>query len=104
MKQSVDIDALLGQNQLELTMGGKKYQIKDINLETFMKAMKIAPDEADPLGGFRILHRQLATIFDCDVESLDDVGLKSASLAMQAIRDWILGSEGEADQTGSPLT
>lgn len=104
MKQSVDIDVLLADNQLELTMGGKKYQIKDIDLETFMKAMKIAPDEADPLGGFRILHQQLATIFDCDVKNLNGVGLKSAALAMQTIRDWILGSEGEADQTGSPLT
>jgi len=87
MIRKIDVDALLAENQLELTLGGKVYTIQDISLPTFLKTTEeVGEDETQR----DILHRQLAEILDVKQEELEDIGLKAITLAINAIREWIL--------------
>ena len=105
MRKIVDVDALLGLHELELKIGGKSYIIKDVKLNAFLEAMRFTAEEGNPEegAGFKVLHRQLAHILNIDINELEDVGLKSAALAMGAVRDWIIGPE-EGEESSSPLT
>ncbi|MCD6262280.1 MAG: hypothetical protein J7J52_04590 [Deltaproteobacteria bacterium] len=96
MKKMVDIDALLGENKLVLKLSGKEYEVKDIGLDVFLKALKV-----DENAGFEVFHKQLACILGVDQEELKGIGLKAASLAMSEIRNWIL-DVGGAEAGGNP--
>lgn len=96
MIRKIDVDALLADNQLELTLGGKTYTIQDISLPTFLKATKeVGEDEV----ARDVLHRQLADILGVEQEELENVGLKAITLAINAIREWIL-EEAPEDKKG----
>ncbi len=82
MKKSVDIDALLGEDKLELTLGGKVYEVDDVNLSVFLMTGKGSADED-------ILHKQLATILKVDKKELKNVGIRAAAFALKAIREWV---------------
>jgi len=96
MIRRIDVDALLAENQLELTLGGKAYTIQDISLSTFLETTKkVGEDETKR----DILHRQLAEILGIKQEELANVGLKAITLAIGAIREWIL-EEAPEDKKG----
>lgn len=83
MKKSVDIDALLGEDKLELVLGGKVYEIDDVDLSIFM--MSSVGDEAKE----DILHEQLATILKVKKSALKGVGIRASAFALKAIRKWV---------------
>ena len=96
MIKKIDVDALLADNQLELTLDGQVYTIKDISLPTFLKATKeVGEDEV----ARDVLHRQLAEILGVEQKKLENLGLKAITLAINAIREWIL-EEAPEDRKG----
>lgn len=94
MDKKVDIDVLLGADKLTLILGGKSYEVRDVNLSVFM--MK---SEEDAKGD--ILHEQLAAILNIEKTELKDVGLRATALALKEIRNWVIatGFEEEAPAT-----
>jgi len=90
-KKSTDIDALIGNDQLELTMNGKTYVVKDVPLSLFLEVSTNGESsQQDP----RILHKQLAQLFGVDVSELESVGFRAAALAIAAVRNWLFEASG----------
>lgn len=83
MGRSIDVDVLLGEDKLNLTLDGKTYEINDIGLDVFLAASK--NEGADE----NILHTQLATALKVDKSELKGLGIRATSFALKAIRDWI---------------
>ena len=83
MKRSVDIDVLLGEDILELKLGGKTYEIKDVSLSVFLMANKSDSEKGD------ILHKQLATILGVHKKEIEDLGLRAVAFALKEVRNWI---------------
>lgn len=97
MVKRIDVDTLLAENQLELTLGGHDYTLKDIPLDVFLSATKeVDKEDVDR----DVLHRQLSEILGVSKSELKDVGLKAATLAINAIRDWILEESSEGTSKG----
>ncbi len=95
MKKSVDIDALLAEDKLLLTLDGKVYELKDISVSIFLRATDSETTED-------MLHKQLASILGIDQKELNNVGLKAAALALKAIRDWVTESGFGEDEVAKP--
>ena len=89
MGKSVDIDALLGQDTLDLTLAGHVYAVKDVALSVFLSGVNVSDeDRQDP----QYAHRQLAQLLGVDVKKLKNVGYRAVGLAMQEIMKWTLES------------
>lgn len=97
MKQ-VDVDTLLAENELELMLSGKKFKVRDVPMSTFMEAAK-----SDVEKGKDPLHKQLALILGVEEKELKGVGIKAAGLALNAVREWLVGTSGdeEPDKVGA---
>ena len=89
-KKSTDIDALIGNDQFEITIGGKTYTVNDVPLQIFLEVSTDAEAENDP----RILHKQLAKLFGVDVSTLENVGFRAAAMAIKEIRNWLFEASG----------
>ena len=89
-KKSTDIDALIGKDQLEITIGGKTYTVKDVPLHLFLE---VATDE-EAAGDPRMLHNQLARLFGVDVSTLENIGFRAAAMAIKEVRDWLFEASG----------
>ena len=86
-KISVDIDALLGEDILTITLGGKEYEIKDVQTDIFLRTAKINEEDAKGTEA----HEQLATILGVDPEEIiKTVGFRAAGMALKHIMDWIM--------------
>ena len=89
MGKSVDIDALLGEDTLEITLAGHVYEVKDVALPTFLSGVNVSDkDQNDP----QYAHRQLAQLLNVDVDDLKEVGFRAVGLAIQEIMKWTLES------------
>ena len=89
MGKSIDIDALLGEDTLELTLGGCMYSVKDVALSVFLSGVNVSDeDRNDP----QYAHKQLAQLLGVDTEELKEVGYRAVGLAMQEIMKWTLES------------
>ena len=100
MVKKIDVDTLLAENSLELTLGGKTYTLKDISLPSFLSATAEEKDGEDKISR-DTLHRQLEEILGIEKGELEDLGLKAVTLAINGIRSWILDEE-EDEKTPSP--
>ena len=89
-KKSTDIDALIGNDRLEITIGGKTYTVKDVPLHVFLDVAKDEGTAGDP----KILHNQLARLFEVDVETLGNIGYRAAALAIKEIQSWLFDAVG----------
>lgn len=83
--KKVDIDTLLSQNKLALTLGGKVFEVDDIEIATFMDTAS-----SDVKKDKDILHKQLAVLLKVDRKELKGIGIKASSLALNAIREWLV--------------
>ena len=93
MGKSVDIDALLGEDTLDIILSSKTYSVKDVALPVFLSGVNVTDeDRNDP----QYAHKQLAQLLGVDVEELKEVGFRAVGLAMQEIMKWTL----ESTQTG----
>ena len=91
MNKTVDIDALLAEDKLILTLDGKVYELEDVSISVFM--MTVGSDPS-----VDVLNKQLAAILKVEQKELDNVGLKAAALALKAIREWVTASGFEEDE------
>ena len=89
-KKSTDIDALIGNDELEITIGGKMYVVKDVPLQIFLEVSTDAEAGNDPM----VLHKQLAKLFGVDVSALENIGYRAAAMAIKEIRDWLFEAAG----------
>ena len=92
MKQ-VNVDTLLAESELELTLVGKKFKVKDVPMTVFLETTKAATKKDKDL-----LRKQLASILNVKVEELKGVGIKAAGLALNAVRDWLTESAPEEEE------
>lgn len=93
MGKFVDIDALLGEDTLDLTLAGHAYSVKDVALPTFLSGVNVTDEEKnDP----QYAHKQLAQLLGVEVDELKEVGFRAVGLAIQEIMKWAL----ESTQTG----
>ena len=112
--KAVDVDTLLAENELELTLSGRKFKIKDVSMSTFMETAR--SDVKKGKGKERdkdLLHKQLASFLGVDIQEVRKVGLKATGLALNAIREWLTDSNPDAEpeepvdrfdkKTGKPL-
>ena len=91
MSTKIDVDVLLADDALEITLKGKTYHIEDVPLQVFLKTKRSdAKDE-------KTLHKQLAAILGCDLEEIEDIGFRAVGLAINEIRKWIFDVEGLKD-------
>lgn len=93
-KKVVNIDDLLAENQLELTIKGKVYTVKDFDLENFLRVMQ-DPSNEDPTKQKEVLQEHLAMAFEVEASELKDIGLRALFLIVTEIRDWIVGDAEE---------
>lgn len=93
MGRSVDIDVLLGDAQLELTMKGKTYVVDDVPLELFLNLANA--DQNDP----EFVHKTLARLLGVDIEEVRSIGFRAASLAIVEIQKWVM--EAATESAGS---
>jgi len=84
MKTIVDIDTLLADDELEITLKGVKYTLVDVELTSFMKAIKVDSDSEN------VLIDQLSEIMGVDKAKLKGVGMKAAALTLKEIRNWVM--------------
>jgi len=84
MKQ-VDVDTLLAESELELTLVGKKFKVKDVPMTAFLETAKGKAGKDKDL-----LRKQLASILEVDIKELEGVGLKASGIALNAIREWLV--------------
>ena len=101
-----DIDAILEDEILELVLGGKTYTVKDIKVDTFLTFLKSRDKDPEEREDVR---RQLESALGLDEGELDDVGLRAATLAFDAINEWLRGigevpDEEEAEENSHPST
>lgn len=91
MNKNVDIDALLAEDKLILTLGGNTYEVDDVNMTVFMMTPN-GKDSGD------ILHKQLAAILKVEKDALKDVGFRAVAFALKEVRAWVTatGFEEEA--------
>lgn len=89
-KKSTDIDALIGADFLEITIGGKAYVVKDVPLQVFLGTSSEAEAGNDPM----ILHRQLSKLFGVSIEELSHIGYRSAALAVKEVQSWLFDAAG----------
>ncbi len=100
-KKTVDIDALIAENSLELIIGGTKYVVADIDVPTFIKANQLLEKDDDELTGSEA-HAQLALMLGVEVESIEEkVGIKAAALAIGQITEWLMPETDEVDGEGA---
>jgi hypothetical protein len=86
----VDINELLGADQLEVTIGERVFTVKDVPLNVFLEASQLA-EGAEEAQDVRILHKQLAQLFKVDIEELTDIGFRAAALCIREITQWVYG-------------
>ena len=91
MATKIDVDVLLADDALEITLKGKTYRVEDVPLEVFLKTKK--SDETDE----KILHKQLAAVLGVDLKELKGIGFRAAGMALGEIRKWIFDVEGLKD-------
>ena len=97
MGKSVDIDALLGDDTLDITIAGHMYSVKDVALPIFLSGVNVSEeDKNDPL----YAHKQLAQLLGTNVDELKEVGFRAVGLAIQEIMKWTL----ESTQSGMEST
>ena len=84
MIKQVDVDTLLAENELELTLAGRKFKVKDVPMTTFLETAKGDMEKDKDL-----LHKQLASILGVDIEDVKNVGLRATGLALNAVREWL---------------
>ena len=82
MKKTVDIDALLASDKLIMVLGGKTYEIDDVNLAVFLTS------PTDEVQG-DVLHEQLTAILGIKKSVLKNVGIRASAFALKEIRDWV---------------
>lgn len=90
-----DIDTILRDSALELTLGGKTYVIEDINIDAFLRFMKQQEKKPEEREDAR---RQLEVAMGLKSGELDGVGLRAATIAFETINEW-LRSSGKEDDT-----
>jgi len=95
-KTTVDVDALIAGNSLELTLKGKVYVVVDVPMESFLKATSVLDEEGEETG--TAAHRQLAFMLGVEVDDIKDVGLRAAAVALTKIREWMIPEEEEEDE------
>ena len=71
---------------IEITLGGKEYNIQEIRQETFTKIKAIATDVKD---GTEAIFQQLSVLLDEDVSILRKVDLRRASAVLKFLIDTI---------------
>ena len=102
-KKTVDIDALVAKNSLELIIDGKTYTITDIPMNVFLEATNVL--ETDGATGTAV-HRQLALMLGVEFDKISNVGLRTATVVLEQIREWMLPEEPEetegSDETSDP--
>lgn len=91
MSTKIDVDVLLADDALEITLKGKTYCIEDVPLSVFLKSGK--DDKQDE----KTLHRQLAAILGTDLKEVEDIGFRAVGVAIGEIRKWIFDVEGLKD-------
>ncbi len=100
MKTEKNVDILLEEGSLELTIGGKVYTIVDIGLDAFLKMMgtkKTIEDSSDEASDedLSVLHSQFANIVDVDISEIQNIGFKAIGIAMKFIQEWLYDTNSE---------
>jgi hypothetical protein len=93
MGKSIDIDALLGEDTLDITLAGHVYSVKDVLLPMFLSGVNVSDEDKDDP---QYAHKQLAQLLGVGVDELKEVGFRAVGLAIQEIMKWTL----ESTQTG----
>jgi hypothetical protein len=92
MSKKIDIDTILADDALEITLGGKTYVVSDVKMDVFLKASRANEDDENLDGVFQ----QLADILGAEVKDLD-IGLRAAGIALKKITEWIYEVAPEQD-------
>jgi len=96
-KKTVDIDAIIADNLLELVLGGTTYIVQDVPMDVFLKATNVLDDGEEGTAA----HRQLAFMLGVEVAEIKTVGLRAAAMALDEIRTWMMPEEDEEESEGS---
>jgi len=90
-----DIDAILDNDSLEMTLGGSTYTVRDVAIETFLGFVgqkDKPPEEREDV------RRQLEAAMGLKKGTLN-IGLRAATLAFDAINEWLRGTaKGESSE------
>lgn len=99
-KKTVDIDAIVAQNSLELIIGGETFTITDIPMNIFLEATNVPDTEGSAV------HKQLALMLGVEFDKISNVGLRTAVVVLEQIREWMMPEEEEetegSDETSDP--
>lgn len=100
-----DIDTILKENCLELTLGGNTYVIEDISLDSFLRFVDQQGKSPEKREDVR---RQLEAALGLEKNTLDNVGLRAATIAFDTINEWLRGEsktgKSEDSDSSPPLT
>lgn len=103
-KKRVDIDELLGQDQLELKVGDKIYEVKDVPLDVFLEISSMPDNMEEGEQNLKIMHTQLAQLLGTEFDDVKHLGFRAAALCIKEITQWVYGQAediGGSGPTGS---
>lgn len=103
MRNRINIDELLGEEELVLVIGGKDYVVTDIPLPKYLKAIDTLEDP-----GIDSVYMQLSIFLDADIDVLkESLGIKAATMTLKKIQEWMSGGqeapEGMSDEDVNKL-
>jgi len=97
MPRDIDIDALLGEGALRITLGGQTYEVPDVPLSTMLR---IQQRQTEGMMDPRELIKELLPSLNGDV--LDGIGAKAAGIVLREITDFFSEATREAQMEAMP--
>lgn len=97
-KTTVDIDALIAENALEIVLGGKTYTIVDVPMKVFLEATNVLEIEGEE---GTAVHRQVALLLGVELEEIENVGFRAATVILDQIRKWMVPEDSEEEKESS---
>ncbi len=86
--KKLDINALLQEQQLEISLNGHTYFVDDVPMHKMREIEKIA-NEATTENWDLAVVAQLALLLDVDNAELESLGVRAATFALRAIQEFI---------------
>ncbi len=86
--KKLDINALLQEQQLEISLNGHTYFVEDVSMHKMREIEEVANKATTENWDLAIVS-QLALLLDVDCAELKDLGVRAATFALREIQEFI---------------
>lgn len=86
--KKIDIDELLQENNLELSLGGKVYVVADVPM-TVMREVELISKNATNETWDTAIIAQLALFLGVKIDELKSIGVRAGTVALKAVQEFL---------------